>query len=152
MRLGSFLFSIFLFVSLHAYGQKNIYESGRFEELSKDHKELAIIPFITHLDLDDNISRKEYLKLEEREGYEVQNALETYFGRGKKRKKFSVDFQNIKNTNAILQQNNITYENIDTYTIKQLCKLLEVDGIISGNMDLTILLSKGVPTDFNFID
>ena len=152
MRLGSFIISIFLFVSFHAYGQKNIYESGRFEELSKDHKELAIIPFITHLDLDDNISRKEYLKLEEREGYEVQNALETYFGRGKKRKKFSVDFQNIKNTNAILQQNNITYENIDTYTIRQLCKLLEVDGIISGNMDLTILLSKGVPTDFNFMD
>ena len=49
-------------------------------------------------------------------------------------------------------QNDITYENIDTYTIKQLSKLLEVDGIISGNMDLTILLSKGVPTNFNFMD
>ena len=79
MRLGSFLFASILLVSLQAFGQKNIYESGRFKELSKDHKELAIIPFITHLDLDENISRKEYLKLEEREGYEVQNALETYF-------------------------------------------------------------------------
>ncbi|NND15626.1 MAG: hypothetical protein HKN89_04830 [Eudoraea sp.] len=152
MSLRSFLFSSVLLVSLYGYSQKNIYESGRFEELSKDHKVLAIIPFITHLDLEENISRNEYKKLEEKEGYEVQNALETYFGRGNKRKKFSVDFQNIKNTNAILLQNDITYKNIDTYTIKQLCKLLEVDGIISGNMDLTILLSKGVPTNFNFMD
>lgn len=152
MRLKSFFIISFLMLGLSGYGQKNIYESGRFKELSKDHKELAIIPFITHLDLNENISRKEYLELEEKEGYEVQNALETYFGRGNKRKKFSVEFQNIKNTNAILRQNNITYKNIDTYTIKQLCQLLEVDGIISGNMDLTILLSKGVPTNFNFMD
>lgn len=152
MRLGLYFIIGFLMFGQSGYGQKNIYESGRFKELSKYHKELAIIPFITHLDLDKNISRQEYLELEEKEGYEVQNALETYFGRGNKRKKFSVEFQNIKNTNAILLQNNITYKNIDTYTIKQLCELLEVDGIISGNMDLTILLSKGVPTNFNFMD
>ena len=139
-------------IVLSGYGQKNIYESARFESLSRDHQVLAIIPFITHLDLKEEISREEARTLEEKEGYEVQNALETYFGRGKKRKKFSVDFQNIENTNAILAQNNINYSNIDTYTVKQLSTLLEVDGIISGNMDLNILLSKGIPTDFSFMD
>jgi len=141
-----------LLTSLIGHGQKNIYESARFESLSQDHKVLAIIPFIAHLDLDEELTQEERSELEEKEGYEVQNALETYFGRGNRRKKFSVDFQNIQNTNAILTQNNINYSNIDTYTIKQLCELLKVDGIISGNMDLNILLSEGVPTNFSFMD
>ena len=151
-RPKAILFLLFILTVFTGFGQKNIYESARFETLSKDHQVLAIIPFITHLDLDEELSSEERSELEEKEGYEVQNALETYFGRGNKRKKFSVDFQNIQNTNAILTQNDIDYSNIDTYTVKQLCELLEVDGIISGNMDLNILLSEGVPTDFSFMD
>lgn len=141
-----------LFFILTVNAQKGIYESDKFEELSENHNTLAIIPFFTYLELEEKFPRSELAKLEEKEGYAVQDALETYFGRGKKRKKFSVDFQNTDNTNAILAQNNITYENIDTYTIQELSKFLGVDGIISGNLDLNILLSEGVPSEFNFID
>lgn len=132
--------------------QKNIYESKNFDDLSQHHRVLAIVPFLTNLDLDDGISKEEVKKGEEKEGYAVQNALETYFSKRKRKKKFSVEFQNTENTNAILAQNNITYKNIDVYTIKQLSKLLDVDGIISGNLDLNILLSKGIPTEFSFLD
>lgn len=132
--------------------QKNIYTSARFDELSKDHKVLAIIPFLTNLELKKSISDQELKELSEREGYAVQDAFETYFGRGKKKKKFSVEFQNTKNTNAILAKNSITYANIDIYTIKELAKILNVDGIISGNLDLNILLSNGVPTEFSLLD
>lgn len=144
-----------LFFLLHlsiSYGQKNIYQSDKFEALSENHKILAIIPFFTNLDLKEDVNGTDLKSLEEREGYAVQDALETYFGRGKRRKKFSVDFQNTKNTNAILAQSNITYANIDTYTIKQLSEVLDVDGIVSGNLDLNILLSEGIPSDFSFID
>ena len=150
MRTIMVLTTLLLFTS--AVAQKNVYESSRFDELSANHKILAIIPFFTHLDLDEEVTGKELDALEEKEGHAVQDALETFFGRGKKRKKFSVEFQNIDNTNAILSQNNIDYANIDTYTIKQLSKILGVDGIISGNLDLNILLSKGIPAEFSFID
>ncbi|MEY8019885.1 hypothetical protein AB8P51_03575 [Muriicola sp. SD30] len=146
---------ITLFFLLHlsiSYGQKNIYQSDKFEALSENHKVLAIIPFFTNLDLKEDLNGNDLKSLEEREGYAVQDALETYFGRGKRRKKFSVDFQNTKNTNAILAQSNITYANIDTYTIKQLSEILDVDGIVSGNLDLNILLSEGIPSNFSFID
>ncbi len=146
------LFITLLFTTVFLQAQKNIYESNKFNSLSKDHKVLAIIPFLTKLDLKENISNEELKSLEEKEGYAVQNALETYFSRGRKKKKYAVDFQNIENTNALLRQHNITYENIDIYTIKQLCKTLNVDGIISGNLDLNILLSKGIPTDFSILD
>ncbi|SHJ41683.1 hypothetical protein [Pseudozobellia thermophila] len=147
------IFYILSFLVLaQASAQKNIYESNRFDQLSEGHKILAIIPFFAHLDLKDEISKKELRSLEEKEGYAVQNALETYFSKRKKKKKFSVEFQNIKNTNAILAQNNITFDNIDVYTIKELSKILGVDGIISGNIDLNVLLSKGVSTEFSFMD
>ncbi len=146
------LFYLSFFALLTAQAQKNIYESDKFEALSENHKVLAIIPFFTNLDLKEDVAGENLKNLEEREGYAVQDALETYFGRGKKRKKFSVDFQNTKNTNAILAKNNITYADIDTYTINELSEILSVDGIVSGNLDINILLSEGIPSGFNFID
>ncbi|MEM7484907.1 MAG: hypothetical protein AAF348_06830 [Bacteroidota bacterium] len=132
--------------------QKNIYENRKFDELTKDHKILAIVPFIASLDLKRDVNQLELKGLAKKEGYAVQNALETYFSKRKKRKKFNVEFQNIEDTNAILNQNGITYDNLDIYTINELTKILRVDGIISGNLNLNILLSKGVPTDFNLLD
>ena len=146
-----FFFFILLF-SIVVTAQKNIYESPNFDNLSADHHVLAIVPFLTNLDLNETVPKSEQKRLEENEGYAVQNALETYFSERSKKKKLPVEFQNIKNTTAILAQNNITYENIDVYTTKQLSEILGVDGIISGTLDLNILLSSGVPTEFSFTD
>jgi hypothetical protein len=146
------LIIIFTFICLGVSAQKNIYESEKFDELSQDHNSLAIIPFLTNLELKDEISSAELKDLKEKEGYAVQDALETYFSKRKKKKKFSVEFQNTKNTNAILKQNGISYDNIDVYGVKELAQILGVDGIISGTLDLNVLLSKGVPTEFSFLD
>ncbi len=144
---------LFFFLGLAAAtAQKDIYLSNHFQELSNDHKVLAIIPFFTHLDLEQSVSDRELDRLEEKEGYAVQDALETYFGRGRKRKKFTVSFQNSKDTNALLVQNDINYSTIDRYTIKELARILGVDGIISGNLDVNVLLSNGVPAEFSFLD
>lgn len=150
MRTHLFVIAFLMFTIGNA--QKNIYENRRFDELSAHHELLAIVPFITNLDLKKSVDQNELKDLAQKEGYAVQNALETYFSKRKKRKKFNVEFQNIEDTNAILAQNGVSYDNLDIYTIKQLCKILEVDGIISGNLNLNILLSKGVPTDFSLLD
>lgn len=142
---------MFFVVSL-AMAQKNIYENTNFDELTEDHQVLAIIPFIAHLELKKTVDHDELKTLAQREGYAVQNALETYFSKRKKRKKFNVDFQNVANTNAILAQNGIDYNNLDIHTTQELCDILKVDGIISGNLNLNILLSKGVPTNFSLLD
>lgn len=144
--------TLFFLATISLNAQKNIYESVRFNTLSKTHKTLAILPFLTNLNLKDKIEKEELKQLEEKEGYAVQNALETYFSKRKKKKKFSVEFQNIQDTKAILAKHNINYQNIDIYTTKELSKLLNVDGIISGNLDLTILLSKGIPTNNSLVD
>ena len=147
-----FLFFLVMVSGWVLTAQKNIYESTRFNELGMQHELLAIVPFITQLDLEQNVSEKELKELAEREGYAVQDALETYFSIRKRRKKFNVDFQNVKETNALLNKNGVNYTNIDIYTVKELSEMLGVDGIISGSLDLNVLLSKGVSTDFNLFD
>lgn len=142
----------FLMAFNQVSAQKNIYQSNRFGELSKDHEVLAILPFFTHLDLGEQLPPEELRRLEQKEGYAVQDALETYFGRGKKKKKFTVSFQNSEDTNALLTRNDISFENIDRYTIRELAEILQVDGIVSGNLDVNILLSDGVPSDLSFLD
>lgn len=144
--------ALLLLAAVAVKAQKNIYESPRFDELSADHKVLAILPFFTHLDLEDKLTSEELLAREEKEGYAVQNALESYFNQRKLKKKFSVEFQNIKNTNALLAQNNITYQNLDVHTVKELSDILGVDGIISGNLDLNVLLSEGISTEMSLLD
>lgn len=146
------VFVFILLTTAMVSAQKNIYENIRFDELTNKHKVLAIVPFIAHLELKKAVNMEELKVLAKKEGYAVQSALEMYFSKRKKRKKFNVDFQNINNTNAILAQNNIDYNNIDTFTTQELCKILNVDGIISGNLNLNILLSEGVPTDFSILD
>ena len=143
---------LIILINVSLIAQKNIYESNRFDDLTEEHELLAIIPFVTQLELESGSTKEELDELAEREGYAVQDALETYFSRRKKRKKFNVEFQNVEDTNALLSKEGINFNNLDIYTTKQLCKLLNVDGIISGSLDLNILLSKGVPTDFNFLD
>ena len=149
MRKIAFVFVLFTTV---AFSQKNIYENNNFDQFAKEHEILAIIPFIAHLELRKEVNREDLKTLARKEGHAVQNALETYFSRRKERKGFVVEFQNIRNTNAILARNGIDYGNIDTYTTQELCKILEVDGLISGTLNLNILLSEGVPTNFNLLD
>ena len=146
------LFALFLLVWGNAASQKNIYLSNSFDGLSSDHQVLAILPFFTNLDLGEEVAPAEVRRLEQQEGYAVQDALETYFGRGKKKKKFTVSFQNSEDTNALLAKNEISFQNIDRYTIRELSEVLGVDGIVSGNLDVNILLSNGVPAELSFLD
>lgn len=133
--------------------QKTVYENKSFEELASDHKELAIIPFHVLLNLknEEQLTESNLKALAEREGYAVQNAVESYFLKRKKRKKFSVNIQDIKNTNALLKKHNITISNIDEFTTQELCSILKVDGLVSGNLTLKALISQGVSTSFDFI-
>jgi len=134
------------------FGQKLIYQSEHFEELSKDHRTVAILPFLARLELENkNHEEHELHELQEKEGYEVQNALESYFLKLHKRKDYRIAFQDIKNTNAILTKNGISIKNLDIHTSQELCKILNVDAVISGDLTLKALISKGVSTDFDLI-
>ena len=137
------IFIAFWAIPFAVFAQKDIFLSPKFNELTKKHKVLAIIPFKSVLDL----NTKQDADSEEIEGKAVQTGLENYFKQRKKRKKFTVEFQEIKTTNQILEEQKINYDDIGLYSSKDLAKILGVDGIISGSIQLNVLLSQGIEKD-----
>lgn len=151
-RLLSIICCFILWTSVSVGQGKNSYESPDFDELTENHQKIAIVPFLTSLNLDEDINSDRLEQLEEQEGYEAQNALEAYFlSRNNRRKAFVVDFQDVKETNRMLSENGVTYENLDIYSPKELCKMLDVDGIVSGKLILSALISEGIDESFDLL-
>jgi hypothetical protein len=149
-----YIFIVLLGCFTATTAQKTIYQSALFKELSKDHKTIAILPFLATVNLNNtkDITKQKLQELEKKEGYAVQNALESYFLQRKERKKLSVEFQDIKTTNALLAKNNIDYSNIDIYTPNELSEILEVDAVIGGNLTISTLLSQGASKSFSLLE
>jgi|TARA_B110000977_G_C11074673_1_gene490713 hypothetical protein len=141
-----------IFFTQVALGQKNIYENKQFKNISASHQSIAILPFLASVNLAQELSNEMQLELEASEGYAVQEALETYFLKIEKRKKYRVDFQNIKDTNVFLKKREVGYNSLDIYSIKELGDILGVDAIISGTITLNVQLSRGDAKKFKLLD
>lgn len=126
---------------------KSIYTNPDFNELAKGHKVLAIVPFKANIELRPRqrkkMTDKEFKELQISEGLAVQNGIESYFLKKKSTKEFTVDFQEVNKTNALLKKNNITIDDLDAYTTKEVAELLGVDGIISGTLKTSKPMSDG---------
>ncbi|QKG52155.1 hypothetical protein [Hymenobacter sp. BRD67] len=142
------VFALLLTAGAASAQTREIYTSPKFKELAKDHKVLAILPFKATLSLRPNEVAKNggaegVHQLEQREGLNVQSALQSYFLKQKQDKDISVDVQDIAKTNALLAKNNITAEKLPTMTMEELAQLLGVDGIISGTFESSQPFSNG---------
>jgi hypothetical protein len=148
MKYCFFLLLLVLGIGGATAQTREIYTSTKFRELAKDHKVLAILPFRATLSLRPAEVAKQggpegVRRLEEREGLDVQSALQSYFLKQKEDKDLLVDVQDIAKTNALLAQNSITADKLPTMTMEQLAQLLGVDGIISGTFESSQPMSNG---------
>ncbi|MFD1873128.1 hypothetical protein [Hymenobacter bucti] len=148
MKYCFFLWLLVVGIGSAAAQTREIYTNAKFKELAKDHKTLAILPFRATLSLRPNEVAKQggpegVRRLEEREGLDVQSALQSYFLKQKEDKDLLVDVQDIAKTNALLAQNSITADKLPAMTMEQLAQLLGVDGIISGTFESSQPMSNG---------
>jgi hypothetical protein len=137
-----------LVVSLAAFSQtKEIYVNPAFNELAKDHKVIAILPFKAIINLRpkqmEKMTPEQHAKLQEDEGLAVQSSLLTYFLKRKEQHNFVITFKDVNTINAILLKNDIDQSNIDKFTPAELCELLGVDAIISGTLKSDKPMSDG---------
>lgn len=143
------LFSIFtLIFILNLNAQTNLYENPEFDEISKKHKIIAVVPFKTQVklrpkqmkDMDD----EKLNRLEKAEGEGIQTAMYSWFLKRKKRGKLkNLEVQDPKVTTALLKRNDINYDNITDFTPQELAKILEVDAVISGEFETNKPMSEG---------
>lgn len=148
MRNKPLLILFVILITASAYAQtREIYVNEEFAALAKDHQILAILPFKTIIKLRpkqmEKMSPEQFKQLQKDEGLAVQSAVHSYLLKRKDQHNLKVKFLDISTTNAMLSRNNVTQENIDSYTPKELAQMLEVDAVISGVLSSDKPMSEG---------
>ncbi|MGB2040179.1 MAG: hypothetical protein ACPHX0_05725 [Flavobacteriales bacterium] len=119
-----------------AAAQTQLYELQGFRELALTHTTIAILPFkgaafvspLQSMMQDDADIRRE----SDLRGLEMQATLESWFLKRSERGKFIVQVQPTTETNAILNDNDVTLDNLTERTPQEVAKLLGVDAIVTG--------------------
>ncbi len=133
--------------SISAFAQTRLYVNPAFSQKTRNHKEIAVLPFQVTLRLRPkqmrNITPQQLKNMEYAQGKGIQSAMFSWFlARGKKGK-LKVRIQDPMTTNAIFKKNGITIKNITEYTPKELANFLGVDAIVMGTMETNKPLSTG---------
>ena len=129
-------------------GQTNLYENPNFDEIAKTHKIIAVVPFKTQVKLRPkqmkDMSSEQLNRIEKSEGESIQSAMYSWFLKRKKRRDLqTLEVQDPRVTTALLKKKNIDYDNIMDFTPQDLAKILEVDGVISGDFETNKPMSEG---------
>lgn len=143
------LLSILLLVLYqNTFSQTSLYENPGFDEISKSHKIIAMVPFKTQVKLRPkqmkDMTGEQLNRIEKSEGESIQTAMYSWFLKRKKRGDLqSLEIQDPRTTNAMLKKQNIDYNNIMDYTPQELAKILGVDAMISGEFETDKPMSDG---------
>ncbi|RZN84306.1 MAG: hypothetical protein EVB11_02555 [Winogradskyella sp.] len=149
--LGTLLF----FVNL-SFGQTSLYENPEFDEIAKNHKNIAILQFKTQVKLRPkqmkDMTPDKLERLEKAESKGLQAGMHSWFLKRKKRGKMtSIEVQDPKRTNALLAKEGITYDNIQDQLPEDLAKILGVDAVISGDYETNKPMSEGASVALGLI-
>jgi len=124
-----------------------IYKTNDFESVASRHKIVAILPSDVTISLRPNQAKKvteeDIRKNEESTGLSVQDRMYSWFLRRSEKYNYTVKFQDVSKTNAILKQNNISYLDLRTKSKDELSKLLGVDAVISSSVRMEKPMSEG---------
>jgi len=144
--MKTILLSCAIIFSMSACGP-NIYKSNQFSDKTVGHKTVAILPSNVSISLRPNemknTSMANIRESEQKTGFMIQDKMYAWFLKRSNKKDFTVDFQDVTKTNAILAKNDITYENIKTKTMEELAKLLGVDAVIASRAMMKKPMSDG---------
>jgi len=134
-QLNPIFLLIFLFLTACSSGE--IYTKSDFSDITNSHKRVAILPFNVSYD-PKSISREFTIetakKSEKEESVIFQQNIYAQFLKRQNQGKYTVEFQDVDDTNAILKRNGISYDNISSYTKAEIANKLGVDAVISGSI------------------
>lgn len=142
--MKSKLMSVALCATILASCGPTIYMGPNLERSKSSMKVLAILPFSISIDtkrLPKGTSVETLKESEEKNGYEMQSTSYTWFLQ--RSNKYTATFQDVDRTNAILKKAGIGYDDIALKDKGELCKLLGVNGIISGKGTFSRPMSEG---------
>ena len=126
----------------------SIYKSSNFTNVASTHKTVAIIPADVMISLRPNEAKKitpEQLEQNQQAtAYAIQEKMYGWFLRRSNRFKYTVDFQDVSKTNALLKNANLSYKDLKLKSKEELAKLLGVDAVISTSLRTDKPMNEGV--------
>jgi hypothetical protein len=140
-----FFLLLFMFAGYFGYSQsaKQIFESPDLKGMVYSAKTVAILPFkvsISYKRTPKDVSLEQIKDNEKAESIQMQQGMYTYLLR--KSKDYSVSFQEVDRTNALLKKAGV-FENVDEVLSDSLCKILGVDAIIKSSWSYQKTGSQG---------
>ncbi|WP_439506676.1 hypothetical protein [Sediminibacterium sp.] len=118
---------------LEAQGTKQTYSAPNLKEVIKRAKTAAILPFnvtISYKKMPKSVTVENIKEDEKKEGPQMQQGMYTYMLR--KMDDYTVSFQDVDRTNALLKKAGI-YDNYNEILPDSICKILGVDIVIKSN-------------------
>ncbi len=122
------------------------YTTPGFEQFRQNHRTVAILPFQVNIDpkkLPKDFTPEMAKESEREEAYNIQQQLYMRFLERQKKDEYTITFQDVDKTVALLGKKGITNANIAVYTKTELRDILGVDALISGSINRTRPMSTG---------
>jgi hypothetical protein len=122
---------------------KQIFESPDLKSMLYTAKTVAILPFkvsISYKRMPKNVTLDQIKNNEKAESGQMQEGMYTYLLR--KSKDYSVSFQEVERTNALLKKVGV-FESVDEVLADSLCKILGVDAVIKSSWSYQKTGSEG---------
>ncbi|HLX91013.1 MAG TPA: hypothetical protein VKR32_04990 [Puia sp.] len=124
-----------------------IYKSQEFDRALARHKVVAILPAAVTMQLRPNEAKKmttdQVTDLEQKTAFDIQDKMYSWFLRRSEKYNYTVTFQDISRTNALLKQSNLNYGDIVSVDRAQLAKILGVDAVIQNRTQMDKPMSTG---------
>ena len=134
----------FLIVVLSAFltGCATVYTTPDFSDYKAQHKTIAILPFNVTINPERrwSVSQAQIDQMANQHAESFQRALYTQYLQGHQRGRYTVDFQDISETNTLLTRKSPSGNKqafLSSSTKSEICDALKVDAVISGEMVLT---------------
>ena len=124
-----------------------IYKSSEFDTAFAKHKTVAILPAEVTSRLRPNEAKKvtaeQIEEQNEKTGYDIQDKMYSWFLRRSEKFKYTVTFQDVSRTNALLKKAGMNYKNLSTKDKVEIAQVLGVDAVIQNRSSMDKPMSEG---------
>jgi hypothetical protein len=124
-----------------------IYKSSEFDTAFAKHKIVAILPAEVTTQLRPNEAKKvtaeQVQDMTEKTGYDIQDKMYSWLLRRSEKYHYTVKFQDISRTNALLKNAGIGYRDLQTKDRAELAKILQVDAVMQDKARMDKPMSEG---------
>jgi hypothetical protein len=135
-----------LIIFLASCGPK-IYKSSEFDAALAKHKKVAILPADVTIQLRPNqaknMTAEQMADMSQKTGYDIQDKMYSWFLRRSDKFDYTVSFQDVNRTNALLKDAGISYSDLAAKDRSEIAKILGVDAVLQNRSRMEKPMSEG---------